>query len=126
MILEQKRALQEEVLEKKTQQTSVENSQLRTKIEELEKENARLQATDETNHIRVNQFKEEYDKLYEKYKKLAQESEEKGMTIERLKKEMKRVSQKELDDMRAETSLLKANGEKERVLYEMEKKYMQE
>lgn len=126
MILEQKRALQEEVLEKKTQQTSVENSQLRTRIEELEKENARLQATDETNHIRVNQFKEEYDKLYEKYKKLAQESEEKGMTIERLKKEMKRVSQKELDDMRAETSLLKANSEKERVLYEMEKKYMQE
>ena len=126
MILEQKRALQEEVLEKKTQQTSVENSQLRTRIEELEKENARLQATDETNHIRVNQFKEEYDKLYEKYKKLAQESEEKGITIERLKKEMKRVSQKELDDMRAETSLLKANSEKERVLYEMEKKYMQE
>lgn len=41
-----------------------EKNQLRHKIEELEKNNARLQATEETNTLRVNQYKSEYDKLY--------------------------------------------------------------
>lgn len=39
-------AIQEEALEEKTKQQSVEATNLRHKIEELERNNARLQATD--------------------------------------------------------------------------------
>lgn len=45
---------------------------MKNKIEELELQNARLQAADQTNNLRLSQFKDEYDRLSEKTKKLEQ------------------------------------------------------
>lgn len=49
-------------------------------------QNARLIATDETNSLRLGQFKEEYDKLGEKMKKIEKEYEEKELEFEKLKR----------------------------------------
>ena len=43
-----------------------------------------------------------------------------------MQREVKKINQNEIEEMKNEISTIRGNSEKEKVLYEMEKKYMQE
>ena len=85
-ILEQRMALNEQILESKTKEQMEQKSQLKQKIEELEKINAKLQAGETANASRVNQFKSEYDKLHEKYKLIQVELDEKIIETQKMQR----------------------------------------
>lgn len=72
-------------------------------------QNARLAATDETNSIRLNQFKEEYDKLSEKHRHLEKIFGEKELEVEKLSREMKKVNANEIEEAKNEIMGLKSN-----------------
>jgi hypothetical protein len=52
-----------------------EKETLKEKIEQLEKDNARVTAFEESHKTRALQYKTEHDKLYEKYKQIYNEHE---------------------------------------------------
>lgn len=65
----------------------------------------------------MSQYKSQYDKLNEKYKQIQQENDDKMIEIQKIQRQIKKINQHEVDDLKTENSVLRTNIEKEKALY---------
>lgn len=96
--MQQKLQIQEEELEERQRKLLEDKQALKAKIQNLEKENSKITALEDSHKTRALQYKNQHDKLYEKYRTLYNEHEETLIQLEKLKKENKRQAENDMEE----------------------------
>lgn len=99
--MQQKLQRQEEELENQQRLLEDEKDSLKHKISALEKDNAKMAALEDSHKTRALQYKNEHDKLYEKYRQLYNDHEEVTIQLEKLKRENKRIAESEVEETKS-------------------------